>query len=476
MGHLKSYPNPESFFSETPPDRIIGEEVEYNIQTPWNADIDGYISHEAIKGAGLGLVAVGHYLSNGAKLYEDLKHLEYCSPESRGPYQAAAADIAGIQVLTAIVAASGKYHNGLYRLSGTALSDGHKEEQKNTSGAHENLMIPRRLASDPVLEQVMATHLASRIWATNGTVTSKGYRFSQKVAGVGAVMHHSIYGDVRARAGAKPMMIIPSEGNDEDIIQGKDWARLEVRFADPLHSLEGQRNNLGATSLTLRLIEQRHRLQKYSKKDRFADIVAKDPLVAAKLFMSDLSLRQTVEVASGKQQNALAIGEQLATMAIELTTMIELPVDEADCAYNWLETIQALRRSKPLEADYDPYLLRRFDMAAKHHYLARSGALNNSDDMDVARGKSLLWDRVLPEGLGQKYWHRLHGENEEVQRLRVTAPQTRAARRATFISKHHDDTTERCVDWARHWKVSDTPNRELYKHFSDSYGKPLVEG
>jgi hypothetical protein len=468
MGHLKSYPTPESFFSDMPPDRIIGEEVEYNIQAPGFSDVSVFIAEKAIKNSGFGLTALGEYLSNGAKVYKDNNLLEYCSPESRGPYQAAAADIAGIQVLAAIVEASGKSHNGLYRISGTALENGVHEERKNTSGAHENFMIPRRIASDPSLESIMASHLASRIWATNGTVTSEGYRFSQKIPGIGAVMQHSFIDAHRTGLGLKPMMLIPSKENDLDVLHDKGWARLEVRFADPLQSLEGQRTNLGATSLTLRLIEQRRRLQKNAYKDRFADIVIKDPLAAAKLFMSDLSLRQTVEVASGKQQNALAIGEQLATMAIELSTMIDLPVDEADSAYTWLETIQALRRSKPMQADYDPFLLKRFDMAAKHHFLARSGSFDAG--MDTARGKSLLWDRVFPTGLGQKYWRKLHGEDEEVRRLRNVPPQTRAAVRGAFITKYDNYVLQPNVKWAQYWRSS----KDMH-YFSDAYGNPIPE-
>lgn len=467
MEHQASSPTPEMFLSDTPFERMIGLEVEYSLQAPAFNDVGVFIKN--IEEAGF--ASIGGYLNNGARLYKDNSLIEYCTPECLGPYQAAAADMAGIQVLSAIVTASKQPHQGGYRISGTTLR--HEENSKEatvTSGAHENFMIPRSIVFSPLLARLMPTHLASRVWATNGAVTSDGYRFSQKVSGIGDVIQYTTRHTVRTREGEKSMILVPSSENDEDIMHNDDWARMEVRFADPLQSLEGQRTNLGATSLTLRLIEHQRRLKKDAEKDRFADIIVNDPLLAAKLFMSDLSLKQTVEVASGKQQNALAIGEQLATMAIELSTMIDLPVDEVDSAYNWLETIHALRRSNPQEADYDRFLLKRFDMAAKHGYLARTNALK--DDIDVARGKSLYWDKVLPAGFGQQYWQKHYGEDEEVQRLKTHPPQTRAAIRGKFIDTYHDSVRIPApgVNWAMHWEVS---RKEDGQYFSDAFGNPI---
>lgn len=454
---------PELFFSEEPPQRIVGVECEYNIQA---FDHEGsevslyrYIAENAIRAAGLR--NIGQFLSNGAKLYVDVDHLEYCTPESLGPYQAAAADMAGIQVMKDIVERSEVEHRGIYRISGSTIDE--EKKQTYTNGVHENYMIPASIAYDHVMTGLLSSHLGSRVWAMNGNVSANTYEFSQKINGIGG---NPFEWEVQRQttSGRKPMALLRTA--DDDTVGDNRWMRAEVRFADPQQSYEGRKLSLASTSVVLHIAEQQKLLQRAGL-GNFDDIIIHNPVPRAKEFMKDLSLKGTAETLSGRKVTALDIGEQLALKALALSELILLPSDELDGAHNWIATIDALRRSNPAKAQYDPYLLQRFDIAAKHHVLRRTGSFEAGDA--VAKARSLQWDRIIPRGIGMKYFDKIsQTDTSAIEQLKTTAPKTRAKIRAEYITKHSDDDVKKSVSWAYAGRGT------LVKSFSDPYGYKAI--
>lgn len=213
MSHL----TPEMFATATPP-RIMGDECEYDYQgategalihrntSARHVILPGEVAEE------FGLAYLGQYLSNGARLYPDVGHIEYASPESLGPRQAVAASFAGIKIMQRVMAYhvedTGNKGARLYRNSGTFVPAKNNRRGVATRGFHENYQIPYNLCYDPLLRSVMSSFLASRIWSGSGIVTRQGYWFSQKAAGVTAADQPFSYGlgSRTDQDGNKPML------------------------------------------------------------------------------------------------------------------------------------------------------------------------------------------------------------------------------------------------------------------------------
>src|SRR3989344_3813128 len=438
--------NPDSFFSDAPPPRIIGTECEYEIQTGarQQGNTGEFIQKTGLRSAGL--KSVGGYLSNGGRLYLDVgEHLEYGTPECLGPRQAAAADVAGAYIMQRIVEGSKREHNGLYRNAGTYLvhtriEDGKTEVISNGSsrGYHENYMFPRRVSDDPALDTVMPSFLATRLWAMSGTLRSS-FVYSQKVWGLGGdPVERQIAR--RTQHGNKPMIIIPPANKDSDVLGCHQWARLEVRFADPGLSPTVRYLGLAATSLVLRMIEHKDVVGK----DFLHGLEFRDPMAAAKMFADDLTLSRTADTEEGKQYTAMDVQEALADTAIWLSQTIDLPQDEAEAAVRWYGIIERMKAANPADSDWGN-LIYELDVAAKHNYLARnhSRVEQNRENPDAVQ-RAFTWDRVLPRGGGMIWWEKFPSEAvapESIEELLTGVPGTRASIRAAEIRGNRGEIT-----------------------------------
>lgn len=433
----------DSFYSETPPDRIIGTECEYNLQYPIDgenaADIFSYISDKVIEASGLH--NCNKFLSNGAGLYVDVDHLEYDTQECLGPKQAAAADMAGVIVMRRIVTASGLPHRGLYRITGSYKPSKDAGTARGmSSGYHENYLLPRDVTHNPVIDGLLPSHLASRIWALNGTLRDQ-FVFSQKVWGIGGAPIAYKYERLTGH-GNKPMCIIRPA---DDVLSDSQWARAEVRYADAGLSPLARYLSFATTSLVFRMLEHQYVFDD----GRLEGLALKNPVAAAQLFAADLSLKRTAITEDGKQRTAVDIQEALAEAAADLSEEVGLPKDEDDAIDLWFYLCDKLRESNPAQGEYG-VLDGILDVAAKHRYLLRHHApadLHNRNH--VAMQQSLIWDRVLPDGGGQKWWgHHTSSliDYAEIERLTTEAPNTRSEIRAYCINEPRISLTG--LNWA----------------------------
>jgi len=413
----------------------MGVECEYHVETGDDtSSVSRYISAKAISKAGI--LRIGQYLEDGSRLYPDVDHAEYATRESMGPYAAADQDLNGIEVLKRVIEASELPHKGVYRVSGTTLSNATYKKEGYTNGVHENSMFPGSLAGDRVMQGLLMGYLASRHWAMSGNVFQQQYEFSQKISGIGGPAIATSL-ERATSEGHKPMIAI-LRGNYDTMHSG-DWARGETRFADPGISREARRIVLASHSLIYRLGEQQQRLQAKQKDLDLRDGIFAHPLTVAKRVMGGISLHETFATISGKQFTSLDMQEFYATQALKLAEITSLPPDEIDGAQKWLQTINAWRHSNPKEVQYDKYLIDTYDVVAKHVALHRSDSFR---DDSIAKGRSLLWDRVIPEGLGMKYWGKVGHSFDQFSDAPIAAS---AEARINFIREHND--TALSVNW-----------------------------
>lgn len=449
-----STPRPQDFASELPPERIIGTESECNIQKREGSSASKYISADAAAKAGYGIV--GSFLDNGMRLYLDGEHLEIDTQECLGPRQAAAADQAAILVLRDIVKASEIEHGGVHRYSGTSIRN-----SQETCGYHENYLIPRTVTYSQYFDGIAISHLASRTWAMAGSLNSR-LMMSQKAKGIGGDPIERQQ-NRRMSRGDKPMAIVPSDSNDKTTLgNSEDWARLEVRYADPGFSLTARFLTFATTSLALRLIEQ----EDDKEAADLAEWSFKHPVEVAKEFSGDLSFQATGETHSGKRLSALDYQEALAEQCQALSERVDLPQDEVMAIDIWFDVINKLRLVDPDAPDFKN-LLTSLDFAPRFRFLSKrfSGSKLSSHNPAAAEA-NLSWDRILPTGGGMTYWSKMPSpyiSREEVERLKTKAPETRAALRAELIS----DAIEEPGSSSAYWSY--VSSRGLTIKLGDSY-------
>ena len=440
--------SPQAFYSDHPPDRIIGVECEYNIQeAPSNSHIslDSYISGWALRRAGLLLhqeYNTSSYLNNGGRIYVDVGHLEYATAECLGPKQAAAADLAGILLMQDIVTASQRPYQGLYRFTGTTITKSDGTTKNETSGTHENYLIPRAVSEGDLIDRWLPGYLATRLFAMTGTV-SDTFEFSQKINGIGgSPIDRSL--DRRISRGKKPMIIIPSQSSDQGTIGSNNWARVEVRFSDaPIFPLASFLR-LGATSLVLRLVEHPH----FFNKKLSSNVELADPLLAARIFSKDLTLTKTVKTQDDKSVSLKNIQEAYVLGAIKLSQEVELPKDENEALDLWIKFCTDLSDIHPDRLEYGD-MHKHFDFAARHLYLGRRSLQPISHSSQTVVQQNLIWDRILPSG-GGLLFRAAQTERvitaADIQARKYTAPNTRAKIRSDVINS--TDKEYKVLNWS----------------------------
>jgi hypothetical protein len=442
-------------FTTSAPPRIIGTECEYAYQGASeegllyrNDDARHIILGDIAKE--LGLEHCGQFISNGARLYPDVGHLEYATPECLGPRQAVAADFAGTKIMHDVIDAysadTGNSKVRLFRNTGTFVKPTGHRHASVTRGFHENYQVPRKIASNVLVKTVLPSFFVSRVWSGSGAISNNGYMFSQKAPGIDTTGNAASYSLVnRTFQGQKPMFVLTPPDDiyiDED---AAEWCRLEVRLADAGHSMDAQFLAKAATSLVLRLIEHG---DEYAA--TLSPLALRSPGSSARIFGKDLSLKDTASTVDGRALSALNIQEIFLEQVRDFSEKFELPADEQDAIVLWEETLTDLQLSDPLGGYYTNRLLHRFDFAARHHYLAKREGLDNLSLANVnALHRSFVWDRVYPEGGAPRLFRLLGSEyvtNEEVDTLVNEPPQqTRAKTRADAI---HQAEAGDIVNWS----------------------------
>ena len=419
------YPQPQDFFGEHPPARIIGTERECNIQLIGNLNPKDYITPKVIRKAGY--KSISGFLSNGQNLDTDVNHIEVSTGEELGPKNGAAADTAAMLVVGKVVDASGLVHDGIDAYTGSQ-----QKNQEKTSGRHENYLMPRDIEGSDLFESVMVSHLTSRIYGFSGIVRGQ-FELSQKVNGIGG---EPITRTIERQTdhGNKPMAIIPPREWDEDVMGHQKWARLEVRFADAGFSLTAKYLSLAATSLVLRLIEHPDIVDV----EKLAQFSFANPVSTARRFNKDLTFTALAETDNGSKLSAINYQEMLADAASDLAERIELPEDERVAIPLWYEFNDELRKADLTKFEYGN-LLQMYDVAPLHYFLHKNfpGGRIQSDDDEVL-ANFLLWYRMVPKGDGFKYWEAVGSpyvsERDVNDCVKLPAP-TRAQARTSLINR-----------------------------------------
>lgn len=476
-------PKPEDFYSDNPPPRIIGTETEYTAEAMLYGK-EPKVSQEKllslIEEIGLSTTP-GIYTSNGSRIYVDVgQHLEYATPESLGPLEAALTDHAGMAIIE-------KMYDSVSRSEPPRKNENRiplrrsgaydfKKGDFVTAGYHENYCLP---AMDPeridVLGNVLPLHLATRqLWYGNGFVADQ-FTMSQKAKGIGAGL--VIGWGSRLNEGTKPMVGLQTEQFEGKTSKG--WRIAEVRFGDP--SMFPYTTYLGhaATSLVIRLIEQGvidcKNANSYSLNPSSL-LATKDKLNKDIHGFNDTKY----PLRSGEQLSAVEIQRRLATLAVELSHRVKLPIDEVNAARDWLN-ICNLMSDPNIHDDNFAALVGKVEWATKYHYLNQAHRnkqsivskgldINNMDAVSF----DIQWTSLYEGSIGKLIASRRSPFADEfkknIEHYILNPPaHTRALARAALIRDYRVKTTE----WSS--TMLDGPPPDTLIQFRDPYQPNLAK-
>ncbi len=431
--------------------RIYGLEVEYGCMPP---DSDPFLSPDFISvkakdcvfyREGLGIVDIhyrgrdeppgnGGFLFNGGRVYIDMGHVEYATPECRGLFDLLASDRAGEVIVQRALDQLGLaekasfFKNNIDHYTGA------------TFGCHENYLVRRDVPFNQVLLPAILPFFVSRqIYSGSGRVgchtdifeyggTDDGEEVSYQISQRADHIVTEIYQWIQfSRA------IINTR--DEPLADWGLYRRLHLLVGDSNMSEYATALKVGTTALMLELLEERI----------VPDVKLLDPVQAIRDISRDLSYRWEVQLEDGRYTTATEIQAEYLELA---ERYLRGKDPEGDWVLNeWRLVLDALR--------HDPeVLIDRIDWVTKKWLLESFMEEESLDWHDTwVQSLDLEYHNLNPDK-GLYFDLRRRGvvrkllDDELVNQAIVTPPQdTRARARSVVMRALTGQKARYVIDW-----------------------------
>jgi proteasome accessory factor A len=313
----------KSVSEDVPARRIIGIETEYGCLSgnrEWEGDAETWpmrVKNYLFRRAAVGAIDLhyrdyeeppgnGGFLRNGGRIYLDMGHLEYSSPECLGAIDAAIYDAAGERLLQL----------GLEGLGVAAevsfIKNNIDHHTGATFGCHENYLMRRDTQFTPQSLGALLSFLATRqIYSGAGRVGQAApLSFDFEIPDFGKPIHYQI----SQRADHIVNDIYQWVQFNRAIINARDEPLADHRRYRRLHLLIGDSNvspfatalKTGTTSLVLSLLE-------HGIVPRGVSLA--DAVMATREISRDPSLRWLIKTESGRTRNAIEIQRDFLDLA-----------------------------------------------------------------------------------------------------------------------------------------------------------------
>ena len=239
----------------------------------------------------------GGFLRNGGRLYIDMGHLEYASPECLSVRDMAAFDIAGdTLVQTAIAALRAEAHVSIIKNNVDHLTGA-------TFGCHENYLMRRDVQFTPPALGTLLSFLATRqiytgagrVGQTNPLSFEYDAKQERRVDFQISQRADHIVNDIYQWVQFNRAII---NARDEPLADHHRYRRLHLLVGDSNMSPFATALKVGLTSLVLTLIEQDCLPR---------DVVLRDAVLATREISREGSGRGVVKLEDGRSRNALDI-------------------------------------------------------------------------------------------------------------------------------------------------------------------------
>ncbi|MEZ5381241.1 MAG: Pup--protein ligase [Microthrixaceae bacterium] len=429
--------------------RIVGIETEYGVTCTLRGqrrlspdEVARYLFRRVVSWGRSSNV----FLANGARLYLDVgSHPEYATPECDSLADLVAHDKAGERILEQLLgSAEQRLHDEGIR-GDVYLFRNNTDSAGNSYGCHENYLTSR---SDDLAHysEVLIPFLVSRqIWAGAGKVitTTRGSHFS-----VSQRAEHIWEGVSSATTRSRPII----NTRDEPHADAERFRRLHVIVGDTNMSEYVTYLKVGATMLMLRMLEDPTVVLR--------DMTLENPIRAIREISHDLTGRQRVRLANGREASALEIQGEYLDRALRYAANHELNPQEKQSLLMWEHVMEGLE-DDPMTLD------RELDWVIKYQlveaYRARHGlapddarlALLDLQYHDINRDRSVFY-KLQRRGLVE----RMVDDYQIAEAVDLAPQTTRARMRGEFIRRAKERKRDYTVDWV-HLKLNDQTQRSV---------------
>lgn len=423
--------------------RIVGSEMEWGalvdrppVDTTSNPLSVAHPIEQLISYLPRSLSKVETYLSNGARIYPDLSHIEYATPEHLSFRGMVAAEIAGERIVhQTFLNAQEDERIQDFRLNKRVIDD-----RQNTWGYHISLSSDvRKLSIDERFVGIMGLHLATQNLLCGAGVALPGHdKGGARFAIAQKVLNLSKDKASLAHGLEKPLV----NTRDEALATEYLWKRIHITSMDANMSPWATWMKVGMASLMLRLIEDGYSIPEL-------DTVKPLHAVARNIAL-DSSLARPVMLSSGNTILPIEIARYFQESACELAARKQLPAEEKLVLAEWERALDDLEKKPELLIDRVEWIAKKAILEA---YMDRHGL---SWGRQEVRHKDRQWDEISPRGIGLKLrdgsWAKHMPPEAQIARAEVKPPKnTRALVRGNFIRdirRNYQTPTNVSVSWS----------------------------
>ena len=386
------------------------------------------------------------FLPNGGRLYLDVgSHPEYATPECDSLVEAVTHDRAGERIVEQL-AISAEERLEAESVRGTVfVFKNNTDSAGNSYGCHENYLTRR--SDDPSLysSHLIPFLITRQIYAGAGKVlnTTRGpiYAISQRA-------DHIWEGLSSATTRSRPII----NSRDEPHADAESFRRLHVIVGDSNMSEYTTFLKVGVVACVLRMLED--------PTISFRDFSLENPIRAIRDISHDMTCRQRVQLATGRELSALDIQREFLQAALDYSDRRGFNDEEMMALRMWEHCITAIERD-PLELDTEVDWVIKYKLIEAYrerHGLALGDPQVQLVDLqyhDVSRERGMFY-KLEKRNRAQRIC-----DDESIEMARREPPQTTRARlRGEFIRRARERGRDVTVDWV-HLKVNDQAQRTV---------------
>ena len=386
------------------------------------------------------------FLPNGGRLYLDVgSHPEYATPECDSLVEAVTHDRAGERIVEQL-AISAEARLEAESVRGTVfVFKNNTDSAGNSYGCHENYLTRR--SDDPSLysSHLIPFLITRQIYAGAGKVlnTARGpiYAISQRA-------DHIWEGLSSATTRSRPII----NSRDEPHADAESFRRLHVIVGDSNMSEYTTFLKVGVVACVLRMLED--------PTISFRDFSLENPIRAIRDISHDMTCRQRVQLATGRELSALDIQREFLQAALDYSDRRGFNDEEMMALRMWEHCITAIERD-PLELDTEVDWVIKYKLIEAYrerHGLALGDPQVQLVDLqyhDVSRERGMFYK------LEKRDRAKRICDDESIEMARREPPQTTRARlRGDFIRRARERGRDVTVDWV-HLKVNDQAQRTV---------------
>ena len=439
-------------------DRIFGLETEYGCMAP---EHEGFVSPDAISvkvkdhifhSERIGIVDIhyrgrdeppgnGGFLYNSGRVYIDMGHIEYTTPECKSLFDVVAFDRAGDRILQRALKSLGLEKEAAFLKNNVDHFTG------ATFGCHENYLVRRNVPFSTVVIPSLLPFLVTRqIFAGAGRVGSydDSFYYYGREDREEAYREDPVAYQISQRADHIVTEIYQWIQFSRAIINTRDEPLADHSRFRRLHLLVGDSNmseyaaalKIGTTAMVLNLLE---------RKVFPRDVGLTDPVWALKEVSRDPTHRWLLERSDGLTLTAIDIQRSYLELAQRHLTGLD---EESDWVLReWERTLNDLERDPMSCVDRVDWVTKKWllDMFREEEGLSWSDPWMQSLDLEyhnINPDKSLFYD-LERQGSTQRVV-----KDDHVDRASFEPPQdTRAKGRSRLVKVLSENRVRYIVDW-----------------------------